>query len=92
MKSFDDSIKFLVEKHPAEFLSFALRGARVHVLKPLSAVLPARSRTVDDAFLVEINKKRRVAHMEYVRRCSTSSPREKGCRCRCWRGIFQGAR
>jgi hypothetical protein len=54
--------------HPDEFLSFALGGARVGVLKPLSAVLPARSRTVDDAFLVEIDGTRRVAHMEYVRR------------------------
>ena len=71
MKSFDDSLKFLVQQAPADFIAFALGGATVRVVSPLSAALPSRSRTIDEAFLAEINGTQLVAHLEYVRRHQT---------------------
>lgn len=68
MKSFDDSLKHLVHQHPEAFIGFGLGDLPVTVLKPLPVALAARSREVDDAYLVEVDGEQRVVHLEYDRR------------------------
>ncbi len=68
MDSFDQSLKYLLQKQPADFVRFALRDASVRVLGPVPSGLPSRSRDVDGAYFIERGGDRLVAHFEFHRR------------------------
>ncbi|MFT3764275.1 MAG: hypothetical protein QM820_01945 [Minicystis sp.] len=78
MKSFDQSIKYLLQHEPADFIRFGLGDVTVRVLGPVPSVLPARGRDVDGAYVIarggaegdaEIpDEDKRVAHIELHRR------------------------
>ncbi len=76
MDSFDQSLKYLLQHAPADFIGFALGDAAVRVLEPVPTVLPSRGRDVDGAYLIarggapkEVTAEdKRVAHVELHRR------------------------
>src|SRR5262249_23664133 len=76
MDSFDQSLKYLLQHAPADFIGFALGDAGVRVLEPVPTVLPSRGRDVDGAYLIARGgapkevaaKDKRVAHIELHRR------------------------
>lgn len=68
MESFDQSLKFLLEHEPEDFICFALRGEPVHVVRPVESALPSRGRDVDGGYLFESRGMSRVAHIEFHRR------------------------
>jgi predicted transposase YdaD len=68
MESFDQSLKYLLQQEPADFLRFALDDPAVEVLAPLPSDLPSRGRDVDGGYLVRRRGERIVAHLEFHRR------------------------
>lgn len=68
MKSFDHSLKYLLQHDPAEFIRFGLGDPSVHVLGPVASGLPARGRDVDGGYLIARGGAKQVAHIEFHRR------------------------
>src|SRR5277367_1460122 len=68
MDSFDQSLKYLLQKEPADFVRFALRDPAVRVLGPVPSSLPSRSRDIDGAYFIERGGENLVAHFEFHRR------------------------
>ena len=68
MESFDQSLKYLLEHEPADFIRFALNGESVEVLHPLESALPSRGRDVDGGYLFTSGGIQKVAHIEFHRR------------------------
>jgi hypothetical protein len=68
MDSFDQSLKYLLQKQPADFVRFALRDPAVRVLGPVPSGLPSRSRDIDGAYFIERGGDTLVAHFEFHRR------------------------
>ncbi len=52
MESFDQSLKYLLQLEPADFIRFALSDPAVQVLGPLPSGLPSRGRDVDGGYLI----------------------------------------
>ena len=52
MHSFDQSLKFLLQHDPADFIGFALDDRSIRILGAVPSVLPARGRDVDGAYLI----------------------------------------
>jgi len=50
MRSFDQSLKLLLQQDPADFIRFALRDRAVQVLEPLPSGRPTRGRDVDGGY------------------------------------------
>lgn len=68
MKSFDQSLKFLLQQEPGDFIRFALGDPTVQVLAPLASGLPSRGRDVDGGYLVSRAGAQLLAHIEFHRR------------------------
>jgi hypothetical protein len=68
MESFDQSLKYLLQLEPADFIRFALSDPAVQVLGPLPSGLPSRGRDVDGSYLIARGDTRLVAHLEFHRR------------------------
>ncbi|HSO00533.1 MAG TPA: hypothetical protein VLS89_19710 [Candidatus Nanopelagicales bacterium] len=68
MESFDQSLKYLLQHQPADFIRFGLGDPAVEVLAPLPSGLPARGRDVDGGYLIARGDERRVVHIEFHRR------------------------
>jgi hypothetical protein len=75
MESFDQSLKYLLQHEPADFIRFGLGDPTVRVLGSIPSGLPARSRDVDGAYLIargqsgEVrDEDKRVVHVELHRR------------------------
>jgi hypothetical protein len=68
MESFDQSLKYLLQHQPADFLRFGLRDPTVQVLGPLPSDLPSRGRDIDGSYLIERAGMRTAAHLEFHRR------------------------
>jgi len=68
VESFDQSLKYLLQHDPADFIRFGLGDPAVEVLGPLPSGLPSRSRDVDGNYLIARGHERRVAHIEFHRR------------------------
>jgi hypothetical protein len=68
MESFDQSLKYLLQHEPADFIRFALADPTVQVLAPLPSVLPSRGRDVDGGYFIARGVERLVAHVEFHRR------------------------
>jgi hypothetical protein len=68
MDSFDQSLKYLLQKQPADFVRFALRDPEARVLGPVPSGLPARSRDLDGAYFIETGGAALLAHFEFHRR------------------------
>ncbi len=47
MESFDQSLKYLFQHEPADFIRFALADPSVQISKPLPSGLPSRGRDID---------------------------------------------
>jgi hypothetical protein len=68
MDSFDQSLKYLLQQQPADFVRFALRDRKVDVLGPVPSGLPSRARDIDGVYFIEWDGDRYVAHFEFHRR------------------------
>jgi hypothetical protein len=74
MESFDQSLKYLLQHEPAEFIRFGLGDPTVQILAAVPSVLPSRGRDVDGAYLIArgsgaiADQDKRVAHVELHRR------------------------
>jgi hypothetical protein len=78
VESFDQSLKFLLQEEPADFVRFALGDPTLRVLTPLPSVLPSRGRDVDGSYLIgwppaapnatASLEERAIAHIEFHRR------------------------
>jgi hypothetical protein len=78
MESFDQSLKYLLQHEPADFIGFGLDAPTVRILEPVPSVLPARGRDVDGAYVIALDhastdaeipdKDKRIAHIELHRR------------------------
>lgn len=68
MKSFDQSLKFLLSHEPEAFIRFGLTDPEAHVLEAIPSDLPSRGRDVDGGYLVMHRGNRVVAHLEFHRR------------------------
>jgi len=76
MESFDQSLKYLLQHEPADFIQFGLGDPTVHVLGAIPSGLPARGRDVDGAYLIArggqgsavVDADKRVVHLELHRR------------------------
>ncbi len=68
VKSFDQSLKYLLQHEPADFIRFALGDPTVQVLGPLPSGLPSRGRDVDGGYLIARGEARNAAHVEFHRR------------------------
>jgi hypothetical protein len=66
--SLDQSLKYLLKQHPADFVRFALRDPAVRVLRPVPSGLPSRSRDIDGAYFIEHSGGHLIAHFEFHRR------------------------
>lgn len=55
METFDQALKYLAQKNPADFIGYALGEARERVLEPLPSGLLARGRDVDGCYLAQVN-------------------------------------
>jgi hypothetical protein len=66
--SFDQSLKYLLQQQPADFIRFALRDRKVEVLGPVPSGLPSRGRDIDGAYFIEWGGARLVSHFEFHRR------------------------
>ena len=49
MESFDQSVKYLLQREPADFLRFGLDAPTLTVVEPLPTNLPSPGRDVDGA-------------------------------------------
>src|SRR5262245_44414699 len=52
MESFDQSLKYLLQRDPADFLRFGLGGLRVPLLSPLRSGPPPRRRDIDGSYRI----------------------------------------
>ncbi len=68
MDSFDQSLKYLLQQRPADFVRFALGDPAVRVIGPVASGLPSRSRDIDGAYVIERGGVELVAHFEFHRR------------------------
>lgn len=68
MESFDQSLKYLLQHEPADFLRFGSGDPAIEVLGPIPSDLPSRGRDVDGGYLIVSSGKRIVAHLEFHRR------------------------
>ena len=68
MESFDQSLKYLLQHEPADFIRFGLADPSIKVIGPLPSGLPSRSRDVDGGYLIEQGDNRSVVHIEFHRR------------------------
>jgi hypothetical protein len=68
VESFDQSLKYLVQHEPADFLRFGSGDPAIQVLGPIPSDLPSRGRDVDGGYLILRGGKRVVAHLEFHRR------------------------
>jgi hypothetical protein len=77
MESFDQTLKYLLQDDPADFLRFGLDDPTVRVLSPLPSGLPSRGRDIDGSYLISWGGtepqqadvlERAVAHIEFQRR------------------------
>ena len=68
MESFDQSLKYLLQHEPADFIRFGLGDPTVEVIEALPSGLPARARDVDGGYLIIRGATRQVAHIEFHRR------------------------
>jgi hypothetical protein len=68
MDSFDQSLKYLFQHAPADFLRFALGDPSIEVLGPVPSGLPSRSRDIDGACFIASGGIKRLAHCEFHRR------------------------
>jgi predicted transposase YdaD len=68
MESFDQSLKYLLEHEPGDFIQFALGGGPVEVLRPVESALPSRGRDVDGGYFFVSGGVQRLAHIEFHRR------------------------
>src|SRR5689334_183719 len=68
MDSFDQSLKYLLQQRPADFVRFALRDPEARVLGPVPSGLPSRSRAIDGAYFIETGGTALLAHFEFHRR------------------------
>lgn len=69
MESFDQSLKYLLQHDPAEFLRFGLDDPAIEVIGPLPSSMPARGRDVDGSYLVALSGGvQAAAHIEFHRR------------------------
>lgn len=68
MESFDQSLKYLLQHRPADFIRFGLADPALTVIAPIPSGLPARSRDVDGSYLVARGEAQRVVHIEFHRR------------------------
>jgi hypothetical protein len=62
MDSFDQSLKYLFQHAPADFLRFALGDPSIEVLGPVPSGLPSRSRDIDGACFIASGGVKRLAH------------------------------
>src|SRR5262245_43305052 len=78
MESFDQSLNYLLQHNPADFIGFALGDPTVRILAPVPSALPARGREIDGAYVIALGdtpqetaipeEDKRVAHIELYRR------------------------
>src|SRR5262245_58198593 len=68
MESFDQSVKYLLQREPADFLRFGLDTPTLTVVEPLPTNLPSPGRDVDGVYRIEQNGARAIAHVELHRR------------------------
>jgi hypothetical protein len=68
VESFDQSLKYLLQHDPADFIRFGLGDPAVELLGPLPSGLPSRGRDVDGGYLIAHGGRRLVAHIEFHRR------------------------
>ena len=68
MESFDQSLKYLLQHEPADFIRFGLGDPTVEVIEALPSGLPSRGRDVDGGYLITRGAVRQVAHIEFHRR------------------------
>lgn len=68
MDSFDQSLKYLLQQQPADFVRFALRDPSAQVLGPVPSGLPTRSRDIDGAYFIHAGGEKLLAHFEFHRR------------------------
>lgn len=68
MESFDQSLKFLLQRETADFIRFGLGDPTVSVLGSLPSGLPARARDVDGSYRIRRGEAELVVHLEFHRR------------------------
>ena len=69
MASFDQSLKYLLQHEPADFIGFGLGEPNVRILEPVPTVLPARGRDIDGAYVIALgDAPPRLVHLELHRR------------------------
>ena len=68
MESFDQSLKYLLEHEPEDFIRFGLSGEPLEALCPVESALPSRGRDVDGSYLFTSRGVQRLAHIEFHRR------------------------
>lgn len=68
MKSFDQSLKFLLHQQPADFIRFGLGDMAVQLIGPIPSDLPSRGRDVDGGYRVQRGDRELAAHVEFHRR------------------------
>ncbi len=68
MESFDQSLKYLLQHEPADFICFGLGDPTIEVLESLPSDLPSRGRDVDGSYAILRDGERQVAHLEFHRR------------------------
>ena len=68
MESFDQSLKYLLEHEPEDFLRFGLNGEPLEALSPVESALPSRGRDVDGSYLFTSRGVQKLAHIEFHRR------------------------
>lgn len=68
METFDQSLKYLLQHEPADFVRFGLGDPSAEIVEPLESGLPARSRDVDGSYRVARGGAELVVHVEFHRR------------------------
>ena len=68
MESFDQSLKYLLQHEPEDFIRFGLNGEPLEALRPVESALPSRGRDVDGSYLFTSRGVQRLAHIEFHRR------------------------
>jgi predicted transposase YdaD len=68
VESFDQSLKYLLQHDPADFLRFGLGDPTIDVVEAVPSDLPSRGCDVDAGYLIRRQGVRIVAHLEFHRR------------------------
>jgi hypothetical protein len=68
VESFDQSLRYLLQHQPADFIRFGLGDAAVEIRGPIPSDLPSRGRDVDGGYVIVRGGSRLVAHVEFHRR------------------------